>query len=62
MISTTPELIQEFKKYAKQNYNNGYWEFVDCYTDEDLIDFFDECNSLPECIELVRDIVAKSNS
>lgn len=61
-IPELPELIQEFKKHAKKNYYNGYHEFVDCYTDEDLMDFFEDCSTLSECLSIVQSIVHNTNS
>ena len=54
-------LIEQFKKHAKANYHNGYCVFVNCYSDYDLEDFFEECHSLAECVIIADAIIAKNS-
>jgi hypothetical protein len=34
---TDKEFIEDFKKYACNNYNNGYDYIVECWSDDDLL-------------------------
>jgi hypothetical protein len=40
---TDLEFIEQFKKHACNNYNNGYDFVVECWSDEDLLDELAYC-------------------
>jgi hypothetical protein len=52
---TEKELIQEVKRHAIKNYNNGGWDYiVECFDDEDIAEIIKGKRSVKAAISAVK--------